>query len=101
MKTTLKTLICAALCCAASAAFADPPPDSTTSMTFKDPTVANCAGAIVGSVGLGPGNDVSIQTTTTANGNPVTGGKVQLDIATDGIRVHSACCAAGLGGGGR
>jgi hypothetical protein len=87
MKTTL-AFFCMALCCAASVVFADPPPDSTTSMAFKDPTVANCAGGLVGSVGLGPGNDVSIQTTTTT-GNPtpipVTEGKVQLDIATDGM----------------
>lgn len=55
-------------------------------MAFKDPGGANCSGAIVASVGLnGVGPDVSIQTTTTANGGPVTDGKVQLDIATDGM----------------
>ena len=85
MKTTLKALICTALCCAAWSAFAGPPPPSTTAMAFKGTT--DCSGPDVGSVALnGAGTpDASIQTTTTTGGNPVTGGKVQLDIATDGL----------------
>jgi len=99
MKITLKTLICTALCCAASSAFAGgmSPPPTTSIMTFKAPTSPTpCTGVAVGSVSLnGAGMpDVNIQTTTylaptptpTASPSPVPiGGKVQLDIATDGL----------------
>jgi len=67
MKTTLKTLICTALCCAASSAFAVPPqPNASTAIAFKD----GCAGNVVPSVGLnGAGTaDVYVVTTTTSTG---------------------------------
>ena len=85
MKTTLKTLVCTALCCAASAAFGmgGPPPDSDTSMAFGFP---DC-NTHVGSVSLtGDSNpDVYVQTHTTTAGGDVTDGKVHLFIATDGF----------------
>jgi len=88
MKTTLRTIICTALCCAAVSAFAVPPlPNGSTALAFKDASVANCAGSLVTSVSLnGAGTaDVSIQTTTTSSvGQPyIDQGKVQLEIAVD------------------
>jgi len=98
MKTTLKALICTALCCAAWSAFAVAPPPSTTTLTFKAPQASpspTCGGSTVGSVSLnGAGTpDVAILTSTyeaptptpPASPTPVAGGKVQLRIATDGL----------------
>jgi hypothetical protein len=86
MKTTLKTLICTALCCAAWSAFAAPAP-TTTAMAFK--AAAGCAGPSVGSVSLSGNSDpdVYIQSTTTvtSSGLPVTSGFAQVQIATDGL----------------
>jgi len=88
MKTTLKTLICTALCCAAWSAFAGgPPPDNaSTAIAFKDA----CAGSVVTSVGLnGAGTaDVYVVTTTTGlevaiTPDVVDEGKVQLRISAN------------------
>ena len=93
MKTTLKTLICTALCCAAWSAYAQVSQDTTTAMAFKG--AAGCTGADVPSVPLsGNSNpDVYIQSTTTLNTCspsgcttfPVTSGVAQVYIATDGL----------------
>lgn len=86
MKTTLKTLICTALCCAASSAFAVPAP-TTTSMDFYAPP--GCSGSTVGSVTLTQDSnpDVYVHSTTvvTSSGLPVTSGFAQVQIATDGM----------------
>src|ERR1051325_5636321 len=86
MKTSLKTLICTALCCTASAVFAVPAP-TTTSMDFYAPP--GCSGSTVGSVTLtqdsNPDVYVHSTTTVTSSGLPVTSGFAQIQIATDGM----------------
>src|ERR1043165_2510857 len=88
MKTTFKALICAAFCCAAYSAFAmgPPPPNGSTSISFKDPTCTS----VIASVDLttpDPGPDVCVVTNTTSSlGQPyIDQGRVQLEIATDGL----------------
>jgi hypothetical protein len=76
MKTTLKTLICTALCCAAWSAFAGgPPADSSTSIAFDN-----------NPVGLVAGIDVTITSTTTRDDALTAGvdeGRVALEIRAD------------------
>jgi hypothetical protein len=86
MKTTL-TLICAALCCVVASAFATSggPADTTTGIAFVD----NCTDknpVLSASPSGDATTDVAINSTTvvTAGGAPVTSGKVQFQIATDG-----------------
>lgn len=83
MKTTLKTLICTALCCAAASAFAVAPVETSTYMEFYAPP--GCSGSTVGSVSLtGDSNpDVYIQSTTFTSLFDVTSGFAQVQIATD------------------
>jgi hypothetical protein len=88
MKTTFKALICAAFCCAAYSAFAMglPPPNGSTSIPFKRSDLYRA----IASVDLttpDPGPDVCVVTNTTSLlGQPyIDQGKVQLEIATDGL----------------
>jgi hypothetical protein len=100
MKTTLKTLICTALCCAAGAAFAigGPPATSTTTLVdFEFP-----AGTPVTSVGLGAGDDVhvKINVTSSAGATVVATGTLALEIAVDSFTGNPTTVAgANLPGG--
>jgi hypothetical protein len=82
MKTTLKTLICAALCCSAWSAFAGapPPPNASTAITFT----SDCTNAITSA---SPTDPVVVKTTTTSSDPAITAviddGKVQLQIAAN------------------
>jgi hypothetical protein len=85
MRTTLKTLICAALCCAASSVFAVAPPGTTTSIAFGYPDCNTHVGSVSLTGDTNPDVYVQTHTTLTVGGGDVTDGKVHLFIATDGL----------------
>src|ERR1051325_6452716 len=82
MKTTLKTLICAALCCAASAAFAiTPPPNAQTSIAFNNnpATLVPGADVIINTVSMPTGVDPLVTQAV------VDEGSIEIQVATDGL----------------